>query len=383
MFTELANWFDKIRKEDGEWLDGELEPLVGSTLDESSPWYRNVAIYAGAGVAYSFFTLSTHVASGFVDVLRLGDGVKNGGWGYGQDALRFLMVVGPALKAARYGLSTVVALDELNTVGNCTWVAATRALRMTGVRHGATLADLARAAGLSSIGETGGAFVDDIAFAVSNLGGRIKLLPQPGTMSDLAKIVQQEPNAVTLFSVKWQAVAHTLLAFRDALGAMRILDRGGKVVSALAELESLYPGISLAQMYGEVGVIANARWMQPLATVPTIAHQIVLELGSVPLRPPAKGRQIAVIPRSQKPAGQGELVEVQNTVCLQRNSDVLPECTTAQFRTYKVAEGESLSTVARRVYGDDSQWPKIYAANRRTIGPNPSFIRPGIVLRLP
>ena len=51
-------------------------------------------------------------------------------------------------------------------------------------------------------------------------------------------------------------------------------------------------------------------------------------------------------------------------------------------RTYEVVKGDSLSKIAKRVYGDAQQWRKIYEANRDLIE-NPDLIHPGQVLKLP
>jgi len=51
-------------------------------------------------------------------------------------------------------------------------------------------------------------------------------------------------------------------------------------------------------------------------------------------------------------------------------------------RTYVVVEGDSLSKIAKREYGDGNKWPKIYEANRNIIS-NPDLIHPGQELRIP
>jgi nucleoid-associated protein YgaU len=51
-------------------------------------------------------------------------------------------------------------------------------------------------------------------------------------------------------------------------------------------------------------------------------------------------------------------------------------------RTYTVKKGDSLSKIAKQVYGDAKQWPKIHEANRDIID-NPDLIYPGQVLKLP
>lgn len=44
---------------------------------------------------------------------------------------------------------------------------------------------------------------------------------------------------------------------------------------------------------------------------------------------------------------------------------------------YTVASGDSLSKIAKRLYGDANAWHKIYDANKEKIGDNPDLIRPG------
>jgi nucleoid-associated protein YgaU len=54
----------------------------------------------------------------------------------------------------------------------------------------------------------------------------------------------------------------------------------------------------------------------------------------------------------------------------------------AEGQTYTVKKGDSLSKIAKRVYGDAQQWRKIHEANRDIID-NPDLIHPGQVLKLP
>lgn len=52
------------------------------------------------------------------------------------------------------------------------------------------------------------------------------------------------------------------------------------------------------------------------------------------------------------------------------------------LRTYVVVEGDSLSKIAKREYGDANKWRKIYEANQSIIK-DPDLIYPGQTLRLP
>src|SRR5947209_6591088 len=52
---------------------------------------------------------------------------------------------------------------------------------------------------------------------------------------------------------------------------------------------------------------------------------------------------------------------------------------------YTVQQGDTLSSIAQRAYGDANQWQTIYnyPANKQVIGPNPNVLRPGEVLFIP
>jgi nucleoid-associated protein YgaU len=51
--------------------------------------------------------------------------------------------------------------------------------------------------------------------------------------------------------------------------------------------------------------------------------------------------------------------------------------------SYTVKKGDSLSEIAKRVYGDAQQWRRIYEANRDVVGDTPDLIHPGQTLKLP
>ena len=50
--------------------------------------------------------------------------------------------------------------------------------------------------------------------------------------------------------------------------------------------------------------------------------------------------------------------------------------------TYTVKSGDSLSKIAKHLYGDANKWHQIYEANKDKIK-NPDLIHPGEVLTLP
>jgi nucleoid-associated protein YgaU len=57
-----------------------------------------------------------------------------------------------------------------------------------------------------------------------------------------------------------------------------------------------------------------------------------------------------------------------------------PDASTGQ--TYTVKSGDSLSKIAKQVYGDASKWKLIHEANKAKI-PNPDLIHPGDQLTIP
>ncbi|HUQ48415.1 MAG TPA: LysM peptidoglycan-binding domain-containing protein [Gemmatimonadaceae bacterium] len=54
----------------------------------------------------------------------------------------------------------------------------------------------------------------------------------------------------------------------------------------------------------------------------------------------------------------------------------------AATETYTVKSGDSLSKIAKHLYGDANSWHKIFDANRDKIK-NPDLIHPGQVLTIP
>lgn len=56
--------------------------------------------------------------------------------------------------------------------------------------------------------------------------------------------------------------------------------------------------------------------------------------------------------------------------------------TTGGERSYTVKSGDSLSKIAKELYGDAGQWKKIHQANAAAI-PDPDLIKPGQTLTIP
>jgi nucleoid-associated protein YgaU len=55
----------------------------------------------------------------------------------------------------------------------------------------------------------------------------------------------------------------------------------------------------------------------------------------------------------------------------------------ASAESYVVKPGDTLRSIAEDRYGDASQWPRIYDANRDVIGPDPDALNAGTTLTIP
>lgn len=63
-------------------------------------------------------------------------------------------------------------------------------------------------------------------------------------------------------------------------------------------------------------------------------------------------------------------------------SSTAPEAEVEVYETYEVKSGDSLSKIAKRVYGNASDWKKIFEANRDLLK-DPDKIFPGQKLKIP
>ncbi len=76
----------------------------------------------------------------------------------------------------------------------------------------------------------------------------------------------------------------------------------------------------------------------------------------------------------------GKLTVTNNTFCIQPNSDSPMVCTPTRTKTYTVGRGEGWMHIAQRVYGDQSRYKEIAAANGKR---ETDTIHPGDVLVIP
>lgn len=105
---------------------------------------------------------------------------------------------------------------------------------------------------------------------------------------------------------------------------------------------------------------------------------------------PEVRRAVAVIPSAARPVNSALATDAASTANVQpimpgatapspATSAVVPP---AKERSHTVARGDTLAGIARKYYNKSSQWPKIAEANKDVL-PDPTKLKPGMVLRIP
>ena len=91
--SDLAEWWEGNRQYLEDWSEDGLSEFV-----EKHPNYFAVAV---ATVAQTVVEFPLAIGGGFVDILNLGKGAADGGWGYLQDGLRLVSAVGPLARGGQ------------------------------------------------------------------------------------------------------------------------------------------------------------------------------------------------------------------------------------------------------------------------------------------
>ncbi len=273
IFTSAADWFDEQKKRSNVMLD---------RMVEDSDYSQGAMLMAASGHAFMEF------GGGFVDLLRLGDGVKKGGLsGWGQDGLRVVAIfpVGRAahlLKTVKNTRAAKVLADIAPKEPICAWVGSAKALRQVGhVFKGkvfASVDDLAKAVGTSidSIGPIRNLLV--ISEKLRQIGARVGPIRKVSNMRQVEQMVPRGGSVVllALSGVHWKKrklISHMVYVYRDLAGRIRIMDRSvdGVVRNSyisLSELVSNYPVTSFAPF--EAAVLENVYVRSVLHELPRL-----------------------------------------------------------------------------------------------------------------
>jgi LysM repeat protein len=451
VFTEIADDFDRTRIENHKFLDQTWNEVTRDWDDYiakhgADPAYMNalhnvmvVGEYAGLAALGVANDVGGTVASGFLDFLRIGDGVRAGGWGYAQDALRLLMVTGPTLKlagVARVGLVRVFQVDPGG--GICALITARAALMMTGVRHFISLGKVLEAVGIdvSMVEEFKGLAPSQLKALLTGFGATVRSVRATGATVEeaLVNALADNPRTVATFGVRWQIpvfdaagqlakveeVGHRMLAMRDATtGALKIFDRSAMTAyDSLAALERAgYPGISQAALVGDDAVILvenstivnmledGTAWAMPISGVAATVEAVeaafpVVDRTGVAYTdsswiPSALAMEVRSIPFRVEPRSTVHVplraVASKNALVPQKiyfHRDLFSDGAkmgwtdiSVDSQTYTVQSGDTLSSIAKLAYGDARLW-KWIAANNGIAQSDAKTIQSGQVLRI-
>jgi Putative peptidoglycan binding domain len=260
-------------------------------------WVQDNPQWWAVGIAATVQT-AMDMGAGMVDVLRFGEGAAKGGiTGYGQDALRLLMLLGPLGKAggvANRLLTPLLrsgnlrfAVQVAGVDGPCTFQAVNNAIALTEGKNMfaskslfVTVSDMAAGVGtrLSKLTKAAsgeyqlGAWIDELVPFLRRAGMRVREAKGLTQVNEVAQVAQKETGPV-IFAIrstvrnaagKTEEILHSVLASRTPMGAVRFADYGGKFVKTLEELvENLGYGkpvsIDLYQSGSSATVINGAR----------------------------------------------------------------------------------------------------------------------------
>ena len=274
--TEIADWWDSQRRESEEALQNWV-----NASDSEYGMYGRAVIAAGTSTAMV-------LGAGLVDVLRIGTGVQEGGWGYARDGMRLLTVAGPLLRMARLG----AARFTYNPSGGlCASVATSKAIRHTGNRFFVSAKAI-----FTQTGSRAPRNLNEFLPALRSLGARVQEI-NPGTLSSLYGVVRGNTRSVVMFAVRWNMpgrgpVGHALYMFRNSFGRIKIADRSGRIVASFAQLEEYYPGISNASLQGSSILIHNAIVVEGTS----LASMLALEVNAVLVKHGDGNREFQVSP---------------------------------------------------------------------------------------
>lgn len=243
-FTDIANWFDKNRVETDRILDKWVE---------DSNYNQGIMLVAATTHALTTF------GAGFVDLLRLGDGVREGGLsGWGKDTLRFVAIFpfGKATNTIKTMKGTAVAKLIVDTGGpNCFWIASAKALRQIGQKYKgklfASVEDLAKSLGMTMDNLW---VVPNLATGMSYLqrvGAKVSVVKKVQAIQDINRMVPNDGSvlmlAVRVMKNNKVIGGHAIYAYKDIFGRLRFFDRtvgskfGGTARGVFSSVDEIAP----------------------------------------------------------------------------------------------------------------------------------------------
>ena len=268
---DLANWWDRNRHDSEIALDQFVE--------------RNPGLF-GVTVATATKT-SMDLGAGMVDLLRLGKGAGEGGWGFAADGMRLLGLTGPLARGGRLFLTRALK-DPAKHQGICAYVAIGKALRLTGQRHFVSMEDVFARAG-TSLAQAGGISLPRVRRIIELLGVRASTTAVRAGAPFIEGVrrlrrshMSLGKDGVHVVGVEWEmvpgrTVGHALIVYFEG-GQMWIADRCGRIVRSLEGLADKYPGIANARVQADPIFIPNARFARLFEGTGTLAFELRAQL---------------------------------------------------------------------------------------------------------
>lgn len=374
--SDIADWWDEQHKISEKALDRFVNEYPG---------------LFGVVVATAVAT-AMEVGKGTVDVLRFGEGIAEGTVGsVAQDALRALSIVGAVGKGAKIVKEVVSRSRMMQLIvdpggrsaalgggGRCVYVSATQALRETGQKAYAAVNDLAGGLGLT-LDDLGTSSGTQMRTFLTKLKARIGPVLSAKTWNDVERAVPHD-GGVMSFGVNFSGGGgHRLYAFRDMLGRVKIMDRGGqgnlpKVFDTLDEIVKRYGKTSVAK-FNVVFEIKDLflKFVGPKGLA-TLAMEVLATTAG-------DAENTADLFQAYKQEPEARQTGQRTTIVMDPIYIKAGEPVPGGF--YTVKSGDSLSKIAQRAYGNMMKFGAIYMANRKTIGPNMNLIQPKQELWIP
>lgn len=273
-----------------EWWEGnqrESQEILQNWVNTSN---SDFGLYSRAAVATAV-DVSMTLGGGLVDILRIGEGVEEGGWGYARDGIRLLALAGPFLRLGR--LAAARWTFNPSPSGNlCASVAAAQTLRQTGTTIFVSAKQIFHRTGCRPPRN-----LNEFLPVLRSINARVTELPLTN-LSQLNRYLQANNKSVILFSVRWRPprgladVAHALYAYRNSIGQFKIADRTGRIVNSLSQLENVYSGISNGVPQGSALLIQNSIIVEGT----TLASMLALEVNVVLVRSNDADREVQIFP---------------------------------------------------------------------------------------
>jgi hypothetical protein len=269
--TEAAEWFERQRNESNGLLDS---------------WVENSGYSIGSMATASTTKAVMALGAGFVDLLRIGDGVKEGSLkGAGVDALRVLAVfpVGKTLGLLKTARGVVPAKFIIDTGGpNCFWVASAKALRQLGHSYkGRLLVGVDELASALGMPMNSLAVIPNLSVGMTllkQLGARVGVIYKITSVKDIVRILPRDGSVLMLavHVMKGRRVigGHAIYAFRNALGQVRYMDRtvGTKFASAT---QGVFKSVDeIAPLYGASAIIPYEAAVLQNVFARSVAHEV-------------------------------------------------------------------------------------------------------------